>query len=76
MKKKIMNLTKGDIFETLDGYTLVCIDNTSKSGYIYVTTVEVFENVEIKNICDYDTTNSCWEEFNPSEMVEIKGYLF
>ena len=51
MKKKIMNLTKGDVFETPDGYTLVCIDNTSKSGYIYVTTIGVFVNVELKNVC-------------------------
>jgi len=75
MKKKIMNLTKGDIFETPDGYTLVCIDNTSKSGYVYVTTVGVFVNVELKSVCEYDDANSSWEEFNPSEMVEIKGCL-
>lgn len=75
MKKKIMNLTKGDIFEAPNGTVEVCVDNTAKSGLIFATTIDNFISVEINNEGIYGYTNSGWEEFDPSAIVDVKGSL-
>ena len=74
MKKKAMNLTKGDIFENPNGFILVCVDSNG-SGLVFTTTIENFIYVEIDEKGVYGPTNSGWEKYDASEIVDVKGCL-
>ena len=74
MKKKAMNLTKGDIFENPNGSILVCVDSNG-CGLVFTTTVENFIYVEIDHKGNYGPTNSSWEKYDFSETVDVKGCL-